>query len=183
MGLDMYLTKRIFIGANYEHRKITGQISILQDGKPIEINFNKVNYIIESVAYWRKANAIHRWFVENVQNGEDDCVDYYVSADKLKTLVDICKQVLIESNVVDGTVTNEYTYIDEKKVPITEQGKTIANPEVAEKLLPTTSGFFFGSTGYDQYYLQDLQDTIDQLEPCLQNPNLTHDEFYYHSSW
>ena len=182
MGLDMYLTKRIYVGANYEHRKITGQISILQDGKPIEINFNKVNYIVESVAYWRKANAIHRWFVENVQDGEDDCRDYYVSVDKLKELVDTCKQVLSQSNAIDGTVTNGYTYVDGKQVPITEPGKTIANPEVAEKLLPTISGFFFGSTGYDQYYLQDLQDTVDQIEPYLQNPDL-HDEFWYHSSW
>ena len=29
--------------------------------------------IIEQVGYWRKANQIHNWFVENVQDGEDDC--------------------------------------------------------------------------------------------------------------
>ena len=27
----------------------------------------------EEVGYWRKANAIHGWFVRNVQNGKDDC--------------------------------------------------------------------------------------------------------------
>ena len=25
------------------------------------------------VAYWRKANAIHSWFVENCQDGVDEC--------------------------------------------------------------------------------------------------------------
>lgn len=29
--------------------------------------------IIDQVGYWRKANHIHNWFVENVQDGEDDC--------------------------------------------------------------------------------------------------------------
>ncbi len=43
-----------------------------------------------NVAYWRKVNAVHGWFVENVQRGEDDCGEYYVSHDKLKQLVRDC---------------------------------------------------------------------------------------------
>ena len=44
--------------------------------------------------YWRKANAIHKWFVYNVQNGEDDCKRYYVSEEKIQELVRLCKTVL-----------------------------------------------------------------------------------------
>ena len=36
--------------------------------------------------YWRKANAIHKWFVDNVQWEEDDCGVYEVSHDQLKRL-------------------------------------------------------------------------------------------------
>lgn len=36
--------------------------------------------------YWRKANAIHKWFVDNVQQEEDDCGVYEVSHDQLKRL-------------------------------------------------------------------------------------------------
>lgn len=43
-------------------------------------------------AYWRKANQIHKWFVDNVQNGEDDCGDYYVSHEKLKELRETCRK-------------------------------------------------------------------------------------------
>jgi hypothetical protein len=43
-----------------------------------------------NVAYWRKVNAVHGWFVENVQRGEDDCGEYYVSREKLKELVNTC---------------------------------------------------------------------------------------------
>ena len=44
-----------------------------------------------NVAYWRKVNSVHGWFVENVQRGEDDCGEYYVSHDKLKQLVNDCR--------------------------------------------------------------------------------------------
>ena len=47
----------------------------------------------EEVGYWRKANAIHRWFVENVQNGEDDCGRYPVSREQLEELLEICKDI------------------------------------------------------------------------------------------
>jgi len=39
------------------------------------------------VAYWRKFNALHNWFVQNIQNGEDDCGSYIVDIDKLKELL------------------------------------------------------------------------------------------------
>ena len=78
MGLDMSLTKKVYIGAQYEHNQVTGTIDLYSAGKPILIELKKVTYIEEEAGYWRKANAIHRWFVENVQKGEDDCRDYYV---------------------------------------------------------------------------------------------------------
>ena len=45
-------------------------------------------------AYWRKANQIHAWFVDNVQRGEDDCGDYYVSHEKLKELLNTVNSAL-----------------------------------------------------------------------------------------
>ena len=32
-------------------------------------------YEDNQIASWRKANAIHKWFVDNVQDGVDDCGD------------------------------------------------------------------------------------------------------------
>lgn len=79
MGLDMYLTKKIYIGGNYEWNKVEGIVDIKKDNKQIPIDLSKVTYIDEQVAYWRKANAIHKWFVDNVQEGNDNCQSYYVS--------------------------------------------------------------------------------------------------------
>ena len=44
MGLDMYLTKKIYVGANYEHNKVTGRITIKKDGEPVKVNLKKVTY-------------------------------------------------------------------------------------------------------------------------------------------
>jgi hypothetical protein len=44
--------------------------------------------------YWRKANAIHDWFVREVQAGVDECQESYVSTEKLKTLRDLCREVM-----------------------------------------------------------------------------------------
>lgn len=46
------------------------------------------------VGYWRKANAIHSWFVRNCANGEDNCKPMYVSLGQAKELLEICKKVL-----------------------------------------------------------------------------------------
>lgn len=80
MGLDMYLDKKIYIGNNYAHNRKT-KIAIKG------VNSDKVKYIIEEAYYWRKNNAIHKWFVDNVQEGIDDCHEYDVSVDQLKELL------------------------------------------------------------------------------------------------
>lgn len=94
MGLDMYLEREIYIGSEYKHRNVQGVVYITQDNKQIPINFKKIRTIVENGMYWRKANAIHKWFVYNVQNGEDDCKRYYVSEEKIQELVRLCKTVL-----------------------------------------------------------------------------------------
>lgn len=94
MGLDMYLERDIFIGAQFEHRRVTGTVNLFADGKPIKIDQAKLSKVTEQVGYWRKANAIHAWFVKNVQDGEDECQRSYVSQEQLKALRDECVQAL-----------------------------------------------------------------------------------------
>lgn len=99
MGLDMYLNRKVYIGANYDHRKITGNIDLYMDGKPIKVNFNKVTEITEEVCYWRKANQIHNWFVKNVQDGVDNCGEYEVTREQLEDLINDCKLVLADHSL------------------------------------------------------------------------------------
>lgn len=90
----MYLYKEIYVGAEYEHREISGKIEIYEKGNLLKIDLSKVSVIRESVMYWRKANPIHNWFVTNIQNGEDDCKEYYVTETQLQELITTCKEVL-----------------------------------------------------------------------------------------
>lgn len=182
MGLDMYLTKKTYIGAQYEHRKITGSVSIKKEGKELPIKFDRISEISENVAYWRKENHIHDWFVQNVQDGKDDCGDYYVSQEDLKSLLETCTKVIESAKLVDGQVSNGQTLTKEGWEPNIENGKVIENSKVCEELLPTSSGFFFGGTEYDEWYLQGVKYTAETIGALLKENNDNAD-FYYSSSW
>jgi hypothetical protein len=52
----------------------------------------------DEVAYWRKFNALHKWFVTHVQIGIDDCRPYEVTKDDLEDLLRTLDSVLIEKN-------------------------------------------------------------------------------------
>lgn len=94
MGLDMYLTARKFLWVFHD-----GSGDDAEAAKKIreifpEMGDMRPSYVSAEAAYWRKANAIHGWFVRNVQDGEDNCGYYYVSREKLGELVSICNEIL-----------------------------------------------------------------------------------------
>jgi hypothetical protein len=150
MGLDMYLSKKTYVKQwEFQSPEEQYEVVVTKGGKKIDsIKANRVKYIEEEVGYWRKANQIHSWFVDNVQDGVDDCGDYCVNYDTLSKLLDLCKKV-----------QNDHS--------------------LAESLLPVTSGFFFGSTNYDEWYFEQIKNTIEILEDALSEGNY----FYYSSSW
>lgn len=53
-------------------------------------------------------------------------------------------------------------------------------PSRASEVLPTTAGFFFGSTEYDEWYYKDLQHTLEIVNRCLASK---FDYFTYQASW
>lgn len=183
MGLDMYLSKRTYV-KNWKHTKPEHkhEIIVKKAGKPTHVKPERIAEISEDVAYWRKANQIHNWFVKNVQNGVDNCGHYHVSREQLKELVETCEKVLAASKLVKGKVKNGETLKDGEWIPVMEDGKLIKDSSVAQELLPTGSGFFFGSTEYNEYYVQDLKETIEQVNAILAEGEDSGD-FYYHSSW
>ena len=95
MGLDMYLSKRTYVRKwDYTPTEKQYDVVITRGGQPCtSIDLNKITYIEEQAAYWRKANQIHGWFVDNVQDGKDNCSQYYVTKENLTELLDLCYQV------------------------------------------------------------------------------------------
>jgi len=181
MGLDMYLTKKTYIGAEYEHREVKADINITVMGKPVKIDPKKVSYIQESAMYWRKANHIHNWFVQNIQDGDDNCAEYPVSREELKALLDTCKKVA-NSLKESPTTKKKFKIGFSGGKDLFEDYDVFTNTEVAEELPPTSSGFFFGGTEYGRYYLKDLEETIKGLEEILADTD-TNASYYYQSSW
>lgn len=138
----------------------------------------------EEVAYWRKANAIHAWFERNVADGEiENCKEYPVSKEDLLNLRSVCTRVLHSCRTKEGMVKNGATLRNGIWEDNYEAGKVIENPEVAEELLPSQSGFFFGSTNYDSYYLEDLQNTVEQIDEVLATTDFDKEDLVYYAWW
>ena len=139
--------------------------------------------VFNTIASWRKANHIHKWFVDNIQDGIDNCGTYEVTKEQLEELLDICKEVVDKSKLVKGKIVNGQTIENDRWVNNYVDGEYIENPSVAQELLPTTSGFFFGGTKYDQWYLEDVKHTIGVIEDVLNTTNFEHEIVMYSSSW
>lgn len=138
MGLDMFL----------DYRRIADSIP----EKPT----------LNEHMYWRKANAIHKFFIDTCAGGIDECQPIQVSIDDLADLVWRCESILISGPNADGTSIDK---------------------NIAHDLLPTCDGFFFGSTDYDEWYIGDLKETVKALKPIVDHPELYPGPFIYQASW
>ena len=101
------------------------------------------------IAYWRKFNALHQWFVENLK-GVDNCEYSPVSKEKLERLVKTLEELQSTKNT---------------------------------ELLPTQSGFFFGSTDYNDWYWDKVERTIQTLNGILRDFPFEDDELLYSANW
>ena len=104
MGLDMYLYKKHYV-KNWDwmadHEKHT--ISIKKGKKKLDhIKPDRVCSVVEEVMYWRKFNALHKWFVDNVQEGVDDCKESFVDESDLKMLLETLTYVLENKDTAEN---------------------------------------------------------------------------------
>jgi hypothetical protein len=102
MGLDMYLEVRRSTRTTDwtpQGEKFVNQLGrdILDISGLRELAGEESYYVTtETTAiYWRKVNAIHKWFVDNIGGGVDECQRMYVKRKDLEDLRDLVKDVLI----------------------------------------------------------------------------------------
>jgi len=143
------------------------------------------------IFYWRKANAIHNFFEQQIGPIEN-CVSKFVPKKIFKELYERCEKVII--SLENSVKVTEKIWVGTKleEDPTTQQKKVIKvysdvliyeDKETATELLPTTSGFFFGSTDYDDYYLQDIKNTKKICFEILNDPRFKNDKIKYHAWW
>lgn len=142
MGLDMYLMR-----ANKEEAK--GWENLVADER---ISIMDQNPWTE-VCYWRKANQIRNWIVENCGYPADgNCEEVEITKENLEALIDTCRKV-------------------------------VDNPKLANELLPCSTGFFFGSQEYDKWYFEDLKNTIATCENIIHDTDWEKEKIIYSDWW
>lgn len=132
MGLDMYLSLE---------KSEASDEAIATEGKIIKTAGKCWVNKSWCVGYWRKANQVHKWFVDNVGDGVDECQKMYCSLDDIKTLHKICIDIISEPSIAEAR---------------------------AKELLPTSEGFFFGPTEYGEWYWDDIKNTIEITEAVIE---------------
>jgi hypothetical protein len=184
----MYAARKLYV-KQWSHQSPDERytVQITRGGKPVPgVKADRISSIDEDVMYWRKANHIHAWFVDNVQDGKDGGGEYRVDDDKLRELHAVCQKVTEASKLVDGTVYAGTVYNKDHPHGVVQRtpGKVIEDATVAEKLLPTREGFFFGSTEYDEDYLDEVIRTRDwAAEMLADRANGVSGDICYSSSW
>lgn len=73
-------------------------------------------------------------------------------------------------------------YINDLKLLVSECKEVLNNNELAERILPTQAGFFFGSTEYDEWYFDELKDTVDKIEKIIEE-HIDGNKYYYYAWW
>lgn len=106
MGLDMYLTRCNRTDHTVEQLLAVDNIETLNPETPEAAPFLPLrkyqwidaHSIFHEAGYWRKANAIHGWFVDNAQNGVDDCGYYELTEEILEKLLKEVEETIKTKN-------------------------------------------------------------------------------------
>ena len=107
-------------------------------------------------AYFRKVNFLLPFF-----GYEENCSDIEIDKYQVEDLVNACHTIL------DTLETS---------------GKQAAT-EVANEMLPTEGGFFFGSTEYDEWYFKDVEYVLNKFTTILDNTDWDNETLYMHCWW
>ena len=88
----MYLyAKKYFSRYNENDKVIVKKITASTKDLEFMGEFRELSF---EFMYWRKANHIHRWFVEKIQNRINDCKEYHISIEQLEELKEACFEAL-----------------------------------------------------------------------------------------
>ena len=162
MGLDQYLTAKKYVSKwdysnDYRDKAVSQDFQDLlpMDTPDITRYGQYAGITVEyPVGYWRKANAIHNYFVQTLGEGVDECQEMYVPRETLSDLRERCQDVIASSDM----------------------------EQMAQEVgLETVSGFFFGDTEYGEWYKEDLKLTVEICDFVLALPEEY--SLHYQASW
>lgn len=167
MGLDSYIfkttkqqamTKRkeILIAINKDRSAgvSAGNGFVIFPGFSYSENIHKLKPDI----YWRKYNHISAWLSEKVFNNPKDNIKKQIGVitkNDLSELKDDCEKVI--------------------KHCITPDGQINLDEEYCKNIFPCIKGSFMGSASYDELFVKDIKNAMDDIDRLLsssKNPNV-----------
>jgi len=184
MGLDMYMGKMksykndhltfekardLLNSGNYRPLSLVTCQNLGIEGTEIKDEDGGTAYIVEchQPAYWRKTNHIRGWFERNLEGFGDNCATR-IEDEQLDELKGLCQDILAEYEELEkehGEGVYDYYNSHDTK---------------ASELLPPTEGFFFGCSSYGEWYFEDLELTIENIEEvqAIEGGVAYYDEWY-----
>ena len=180
MGLDIYFKRVNKIDFQFAKKKDTQEA------------YDELQ--LEDMGYFRKVNCLLPFF-----GYEDDCSIHPIEKCQIEDLVSIAKKLLevydtisyqlhlqqIEVNYYKEIYRDNQEMCDERCKPFLQKMDEIWKPfeSVAQEMLPTTTGFFFGSTQYRDYYVADLKDIVEIFTKVLDTTDFDIDQIFMYCWW
>jgi hypothetical protein len=177
MGLDIYFERVNKIDYQFEKKK-----NNLKELEP------------EGVAYFRKVNCLLPFF-----GYEDNCEYLEIDRHQIECLVSTAKELLalydtissklylqsIDLNYYKEIYKDNQEMCNEKCKPFLEKMDEIWKEfeSVAQEKLPTTTGFFFGSQAYREYYVADLKEIVETFTKVLDETDFDIDQILMYCWW
>lgn len=167
MGLDMYLH-----GNKYASRNDWKAYDALPEN---EQDFNNIPMTAEFKAVADAIGIKDYVAPDGVGLSVEFIVGYWRKANQIHNW--------FVQTLADGVDECQSMYVERSKLSELRDicNQVLKNNSLATELLPPQSGFFFGSTDIDEWYLRDLEHTVNVIDRCLAMPDNI--SFSYQASW
>ena len=147
-----------FTQYEWKYKKFCESVCPIEEVKAFFDDLQRFHYAEED-AYFRKVNFIYHYFQPKLV---DECA--FVTKADLEDIIERCDKIL------------EGLKFKGEEIPYEKI-------DLAQELLPTQSGFFFGSTDYDKWYFADVKDVRRQMKKLLRGFDEDTDVIYVVMSW
>ncbi len=132
----------------------------------LDIDFVKVRQRRKELSYFRKVNFLVKFFndkmVEYCGGTILDGLDVPIDREWCEELLEKCNKVVDKYNELKASYTPDTNDDNTNLFESKEANDLFA--KFASETLPTMAGFFYGSTDYDEWYLNDVKDVIEHLK-------------------
>ena len=118
MGLDMYFSRRTYVGKlkntkdsddRWSERDVDNMELKFDDADLSHVNLKNVRYIEEVFGEFRKFNALHGYVVDNFASGVDNCQTIYLDIDDLIQIHEMLSLVKESLSIGDKVIAESNT--------------------------------------------------------------------------